>query len=288
MLRSQAVPADVTADRDARLRFAEQEVTSAEAQLQQEALRLQSAAGELLGRLQQVKAAASQAQLSGVRAPGFAELHQRVHQTQVGGLDVSGHRERALEARARAVEARRQVAEELRQAIQAHAAELSRLSSQLTADEVALARLEAEQHKAASAPPPPLPRSEPATLPAAPVQVPRPQGRRAQPRVRMQAAVDLHSDSNFFTGFSTNISEGGLFVATVQMLPLGTEVDLGFSLPGGKKVTVKGVVRWTREVNDQTPEIFPGVGIQFVDLDPQVAGALQQFVSAREPLFFPE
>lgn len=284
MPRPQAVPAQTSADRDAQLRFAEQEVASAEAQLQQEVVRLQSAAGELLGRLQQVKAAASQAQLQGLRVPGFAELHQRVHRTEVGSLDVSASWKRAHEARARAIDARRQIAEEVRQSVQAHAAELSRLSSQLTADEAALTRLEAEQKK--SAPPPPAPVARAPS--AAPTQVAKPQGRRALARVRMQAAVDLQSDSNFFTGFSTNISEGGLFVATVQALPLGTEVDLGFSLPGGKKIAVKGRVRWTREVNDQTPEIFPGVGIQFVDLDPQVAQALQQFVSAREPMFFPE
>ena len=103
----------------------------------------------------------------------------------------------------------------------------------------------------------------------------------------MQAAVDLHSDSNFFTGFSTNISEGGLFIATVQTVELGTEVDLNFSL-GEQKLTVRGVVRWVREVNDNTPDIFPGVGIQFVNLDPATAGAIQQFVAAREPMFFPE
>ncbi|MGA9524700.1 MAG: PilZ domain-containing protein, partial [Myxococcaceae bacterium] len=78
------------------------------------------------------------------------------------------------------------------------------------------------------------------------------------------------------------------FIATVPTVEIGTEVDLGFSLADGEKLNVQGVVRWVREVNDLTPDIFPGVGIQFVNLDPATAGAIQQFVSSREPMFFPE
>jgi hypothetical protein len=69
---------------------------------------------------------------------------------------------------------------------------------------------------------------------------------------------------------------------------IGTEVELGFALPGGKKLQVHGVVRWIRVVNDSTPEIFPGVGIQFVNLEPESAAVIQKFVASREPMFFPE
>jgi uncharacterized protein (TIGR02266 family) len=111
---------------------------------------------------------------------------------------------------------------------------------------------------------------------------------RRPPRYRMQAVVDLSSESNFFSGFSTDISSGGLFVATVHAPPLGTLVDLQFTLPDGRQIEVKGQVRWTREVNDQTPEIFPGVGIQFIELSPDARGAIDTFVAAREPMFFPD
>jgi hypothetical protein len=63
-------------------------------------------------------------------------------------------------------------------------------------------------------------------------------------------------------------------------------VDLHFTLPGGKRIDAKGVVRWTREVNDRTPDIFPGVGVQFTDLPAEAATAIRSFVSEREPLFF--
>jgi uncharacterized protein (TIGR02266 family) len=112
--------------------------------------------------------------------------------------------------------------------------------------------------------------------------------KRVAARVAMQTQVDLSSDSNFFTGFSTNISEGGLFVATVNVLPPGTPVDVTFSLPAGTRLTVKGEVRWTREVNDRTPEVFPGVGVRFTEVDPAVVSQIKTFVQQREPLFFPD
>ncbi|MBX5484404.1 MAG: TIGR02266 family protein [Myxococcaceae bacterium] len=299
MPRHQTALAESPLEREQQLRFAEQEIASKEAQLAQEVARLQSAAGELLARLQHIRAAASQVQLQGMRDPEFTQLHQRVHQAQVRPLDVTAAWERSLSARTKAVEVRREAAEEIHQTVQVHAMELSRLSSQLTADEAAMATFEAKAREAAqpsgavTIPDGPRAPEAPRATPAPArdertTQVTRPQGRRAQSRVRMQAAVDLHSESNFFTGFSTNISEGGLFVATVQIPPIGTEVDLSFTLPKGQKIQVKGVVRWTREVNDRTPEIFPGVGIQFVGLDPQTAEVIHRFVAEREPMFFPE
>ena len=104
----------------------------------------------------------------------------------------------------------------------------------------------------------------------------------------MVAAIDQRSDSNFFTGFTTSISEGGIFVATVQSVPRGTTVDLDVLLPGTRSMTVTGVVRWTREVNDKTPELMPGLGVKFSYLPPEVSSVISDFVATREPMFFPD
>jgi uncharacterized protein (TIGR02266 family) len=111
---------------------------------------------------------------------------------------------------------------------------------------------------------------------------------RSTARIPMQTQVDMSSDSNVFTGFSTNLSEGGVFVATVNLLPVGTPVDLTFTLPGNTRVTVKGEVRWTREIDDRVPDVFPGVGVRFVELGMDAAQALHRFVAEREPLFYPD
>jgi len=98
----------------------------------------------------------------------------------------------------------------------------------------------------------------------------------------------MSSDSNVFTGFSTNLGEGGVFVATLNLLPVGTPVDLTFSLPGNTRLRVKGEVRWTREIDDRVPDVFPGVGVRFVELGPEATQALHKFVAEREPLFYPD
>ncbi|NMO21553.1 TIGR02266 family protein [Pyxidicoccus fallax] len=107
-------------------------------------------------------------------------------------------------------------------------------------------------------------------------------------RVRMHTSIDMRSDSNFFTGFSMDISEGGVFIATVDPVPRGTQVELDFTLPGGRPMKVTGVVRWVRESNSRTPELMPGVGVQFTGLPPEVASAISSFVTTRDPMFFPD
>ncbi len=115
-----------------------------------------------------------------------------------------------------------------------------------------------------------------------------PQQRRAAPRVALCAEISLGSDHNFFTGFTNDISDGGVFVATVNLMPIGTQVDLAFSLPGGPRIEGKGEVRWVREFDDRNPDAFPGMGIRFTDLPLPDVTAIHGFTQQREPMFFPE
>jgi uncharacterized protein (TIGR02266 family) len=116
----------------------------------------------------------------------------------------------------------------------------------------------------------------------------KPMPKRHSPRVKMQAQVDFESDNNFFNGFSANISDGGIFIATVNLLPLGTQVDLGFTLPTGERVECKGSVRWVRDVDDNNPHVFPGMGVQFVDLEASAARTIERFIQQRDPMFYVE
>ena len=186
-------------------------------------------------------------------------------------------------------------------ALEEHRAGLARDASELerveAAAEKARARREAEAaRQRASAAPVSAPQGPSAQ--ARPRASGQPLGKMSAPiaagagrsssRIPMQTQVDMTSDSNVFTGFSTNLSEGGVFVATVNLLPVGTPVDLTFSLPGNTRIAVKGEVRWTREIDDRTPDVFPGVGVRFVELGVDAAQALHRFVASREPLFYPD
>lgn len=326
---SAAAPGRSPFEREIEARRAEQEMGAMESELFAEMSRLDETARAIGARLQQVKTLAAQLEMGGLQGGELQAISQRLRATAVSRPAVDGPREQALAARLQALRARKQASEQLRQVLEAHGAELERLSNQAAADEAALRTL-VQRHREAAAEqqrrqaaeeaarraamarapvPAPAPRASPpgpaappglvstqvasprtmarpGAQPQAPVPAGRPEARAR--RVRMQAAVDFHSEHNFFQGFSTNLGEGGLFVATVQTLPRGTPVDLHFSLPDGCKVDLKGVVRWVRESNDQTPDIFPGVGVQFTDLTPEATEAIKKFVAAREPMFFPD
>lgn len=101
-------------------------------------------------------------------------------------------------------------------------------------------------------------------------------------RKSLEARVDLHSDSNFFSGFSSNISDGGIFIATEVDLPLGTEVDLRFTLPDGSTVASTGVVCWRRPPN---PDLPTGLGLQFGHLAQAGRDAIARFIKTRDPIF---
>lgn len=278
---------------DVELNRAESELQAEEASLHAELTRLAAVSGELTQRLGALYQDATVA--------GVGEIAQRAR-VQPPAVNSAGAFERAKAARAAAVQARRETNAAVRQQVATMKAQLQKMAQQVVADEKALIDAR-ERAKAAAARPAPAPAAAPQPGPAkaTPIGriVPRPAAevlagrgpspvQRQSPRVRMQAAVDFSSDNNFFNGFSANISDGGLFVATVDLQPLGTEVDLSFSLPSGQRIDAKGVVRWVREVNDQLPDAFPGIGIQFKHLAPEAEAAIHHFLAEREPLFYAE
>ena len=73
----------------------------------------------------------------------------------------------------------------------------------------------------------------------------------------------------------------------MNVLPLGTQIDLEFSLPHGPKIHGKGEVRWVR-VYSEASNVPPGMGIKFDQLEPAAVRAIEAFLAQREPLFYDE
>ncbi|MCK6571142.1 TIGR02266 family protein [Myxococcota bacterium] len=112
-----------------------------------------------------------------------------------------------------------------------------------------------------------------------------PQRRHA--RVPFEVEVNVESDHNFYTGFTQNISEGGLFIATSRLLPLGSKIHFSFRLSGGgEAVGIYGIVRWVREHGPMTEDAPAGMGVQFVDLAPAVAEQVNQFIRRQRDTIF--
>ena len=117
---------------------------------------------------------------------------------------------------------------------------------------------------------------EPSTPSAAPVE------HRHFPRVALEVEVDLASESNFFSGLSGDLSEGGLYVSTYRAVQIGSPVDVAFTLPNGK-VQAHGVVRWHRDATEPSP---PGVGIVFEALSDEQKELIHAFCAHRPPIYY--
>lgn len=122
--------------------------------------------------------------------------------------------------------------------------------------------------------------------------VPR-EERRNNARYHLKLAITLRGDNNFYTGMTSDVSTGGVFVATIHILPIGTPVVLQFHLTRfGCDITVGGTVRWIREPQadeiggKHVPDIKHGMGIQFEGLTPHDAKMIREFMQVRSPEFF--
>ena len=122
----------------------------------------------------------------------------------------------------------------------------------------------------------------------APPPLPAKDERRRTTRAALHVEVDWASDSNFYTGFSEDISEGGLFVATYQLAEEGTTLAITLELPNGEQIETEGVVRWLRSPRDPNEATKPGMGIEFLGLTEDCKDAIREFVANREPMFYPD
>ncbi len=110
--------------------------------------------------------------------------------------------------------------------------------------------------------------------------------RRRQDRFSVELEVSLESEHNFYAGFVENLSSSGLFVATHSTRPIGSHVEFSISF-GDSSVAVKGLgeVRWIRQYSE-TSDAHPGMGLRFIELSPEGARKIQEFLVGREPIFY--
>jgi len=109
---------------------------------------------------------------------------------------------------------------------------------------------------------------------------------RVHERAPLNVEVTLDSDHTFYAGVTSDIGEGGVFVATYVPPPIGTLVRLSLTLPSQGEWLVTGVVRWVRDLRTQNDDLPSGCGIQFVEVPREALDAIREFVALRDPLLF--
>jgi hypothetical protein len=95
-------------------------------------------------------------------------------------------------------------------------------------------------------------------------------------RVHLRVPVSLFDGKRSLDAELRNLSEGGAFVAISPPLPLETGVSFWLSLEG-KKVLVRGHVRWTRSLAALDGEPV-GCGLEFYDPERVLAAELQPLI----------
>jgi len=105
---------------------------------------------------------------------------------------------------------------------------------------------------------------------------------RAYPRaplaVKVQCTTPDGKKSQCLTG---GIGGGGLFIESSSPLTLGTELSLEFALPDRplEKLKAKATVAWVRHKSERYL-LFPGMGVQFVEIDEKAQRLLVKLVEA--------
>jgi type IV pilus assembly protein PilZ len=107
--------------------------------------------------------------------------------------------------------------------------------------------------------------------------------KRFQTAQRLQVRCQNWSD--FAELYASDVSQGGMFIETTNPLPILSELQLELSLPEGHLVHLNAVVVHVLDVRQAALEQRPpGVGVQFVDLEPERKRQIQQLVEfARRP-----
>lgn len=111
---------------------------------------------------------------------------------------------------------------------------------------------------------------------------------RGGPRTSVEANIGATTQSNFYVGFSGEVSEGGVFLSTYEVLTRGTHVQMLVTLPGGFEFAAPGVVRFVRDPMDFNADSEPGMGVQFEGLDAKARQLVMRFIAKRPPIFYDE
>ena len=86
-----------------------------------------------------------------------------------------------------------------------------------------------------------------------------------------------------FFGYAKNISRGGMFIGSVNPQQPGSQFKVEFPLPSrsDELIRCRCEVVWNRPYSSKGP-YEPGMGLKFLDLAPQSADAIDDWVQADE------
>ena len=104
--------------------------------------------------------------------------------------------------------------------------------------------------------------------------------RRRWQRVLVDLQVDYGDQDNYLFAYIRDISATGIFVRTNTPEEPSTRLNLRFTpSDGGEELQVEGEVIWVNRYRPgQADNLHPGMGIRFVELEPEQKRRIEEFV----------
>jgi len=104
--------------------------------------------------------------------------------------------------------------------------------------------------------------------------------RRWEERVETTVRAEFQEE---YWGFTKNLSNGGAFILTSTPMDLGDEILLKLHLPdGGEEVEVDCKVVWTNQYGRETQDLRRGMGVKFLNLQPEVQKRIQTYIESQK------
>ena len=98
--------------------------------------------------------------------------------------------------------------------------------------------------------------------------------RRRSPRAPVVVRVEYSTVDAFFSDFSRDLNEGGIFIETDRPLEPESEVHLQFRIPGDDEpLRVRGRVAWSARGGPRS-----GMGVEFEALPPEARERINDLV----------
>jgi type IV pilus assembly protein PilZ len=97
-------------------------------------------------------------------------------------------------------------------------------------------------------------------------------------RAPVSLEVHYRTRGSFLVSYSLNLSKGGLFLDTPELMPIGSTLTVRFSVPGASQhIETEARVMWVRDepTEDGLP---PGMGLQFDRLEERIGAIIDKLV----------
>lgn len=103
---------------------------------------------------------------------------------------------------------------------------------------------------------------------------------REHARIPTSLEVDYSTYTPYHIRRITNISKGGVFIRTQEIIPVGTVLDISFQLPNrSTPIKSKVKVMWTYRQPSTVNLNSSGMGVQFVEVAAKDVRDIQEFIN---------